>query len=59
MVVAENYGWGEEVQVCLQVVGIVNKNCEKLVICRSFWEQEFCQRRGISGENGSVFLAEG
>jgi len=36
MVVAENYVWGEEVQFCLGVVGIANKNCEKLAICRSF-----------------------
>lgn len=34
MVVAENYGWCKEVQVCLRVVGISNKNCEKLVTCR-------------------------
>ena len=59
MVVAENCGWGEEIQFCLGVVGIVNKNCEKLVIYRSFWKQEFCQRRGILGERGSVFFGEG
>jgi len=34
MVVAEKYGWGKEVRVCLRVVGIINKNCEKLVTCR-------------------------
>jgi hypothetical protein len=40
----------------------INKNCEKLVIFRVSTNRTVgtaCQKRGILGESGSVFLAVG
>ena len=59
MVVAENYGWGEEVQVCLGGSRNSQQELWKISFLWSFWKQEVCQRRGISGESGSVSLERG
>jgi hypothetical protein len=43
------------------VVGTVNKTCEKFVIFRVYSNRKggtACQRRGISGQSGSVFPGE-